>query len=187
VSEPTFDYVIVGAGSAGSALAARLTESGRYRALLLEAGGEDRNIWIHIPLGVGKLLTNPQYAWTFSTEPQASMHGQTIYWPRGKVLGGSSSLNGMAYVWGDPKEFDRWRDEGCTGWGFADVAPYFRRMESNLYTDRPGRGREGPMRVTDRAAREHDPLSDGFVAACREAGIPETEDYNVGSYEGVPV
>lgn len=179
-----FDYVVVGAGSAGAALAARLTESGRYRVLLLEAGGCDNHIWIHVPLGVGKLLLNPRYAWTFSTEPQANMKGQTIYWPRGKVLGGSSALNGMAYVWGDPKEFDRWRDAGCTGWGFDDVAPYFRRMEANLFSRQAGRGRDGPLRITDRAVRDPDALSDGFLAACGEAGIARTPDYNVVSFEG---
>jgi choline dehydrogenase len=179
-----FDYVIVGAGSAGCALAARLSASGEHSVLLLEAGGTDDNLWIHVPLGAGKLLNNEKYTWKFETEPQGELNGRRIYSPRGKVLGGSSSINGMAHVWGDPRVFDRWVQMGNAGWSYADVEPYFKRLESNAYTLDARRGHDGPVKITDRKVRDRDALSDAFIQSCLQAGIPETGDYNVGSYEG---
>ncbi len=185
MSEREYDYIVVGAGSAGCALAARLAETGRFRVLLAEAGGTDRNVWIHVPLGVGKLIADERYAWKFFSTPQRHMRGQAIYSPRGKVLGGSSALNGMAHVWGEAAVFDSWRESGVAGWGFDDLKPYFRRLESNGYAESPERGRDGPVRITDLKVRMPDPLSDAFVAACVSAGIAETPDYNGASYEGV--
>ncbi|MGD9866545.1 MAG: GMC family oxidoreductase [Hyphomicrobiales bacterium] len=184
MSTGEYDYIVVGAGSAGCALAARLSRNGGYRVLLLEAGPADRNIWIHIPLGVGKLLSNPKYAWKFDSAPQEHLAGQRIYSPRGKTLGGSSALNGMAYIWGDPAEFDSWRGMGIDGWSFGDVKPYFIKLENNSYTDRQDRGHLGPVKITDLGQRNPDPISDAFVASCVAAGIPPTGDYNAGSYEG---
>ena len=185
MSDSVFDYVVVGAGSAGCALATRLAESGQHSVLLIEGGGQDNHVWIHIPLGVGKLLTNEKYAWKFFTEPQQSMKGQQIYWPRGKVLGGSSSLNGMAYVWGDPLEYDAWAALGIKGWDFKSLLPFFKRMESNPYSKLDTRGKSGPVKITDRAKRESDQISNRFLEACKNYGISETPDYNASSYEGV--
>ena len=174
-----FDYIVVGAGSAGCILANRLTENGRYRVLLLEAGVPDDHFWLKIPLGIGKIRGDARFHWKFFTEPEGRMHGQRIYWPRGRVLGGCSSINGMLYNRGQPADYDHWRDIGNSGWGFDDVLPYFKKLEAFPEGDPQWRGRDGPLHITD-LARDPDPLSDAFIAASIQAGYPRVEDYNAG-------
>ena len=126
-----FDYVIVGGGTAGCVLANRLSANSAHSVLVLEAGPKDDYLWIHIPIGYGKTMFNPRYNWGFYTEPEPSMNGRKVYWPRGRGLGGSSSINGLIYVRGQPQDYDRWADAGNSGWGWRDVLPYFIRSEGN--------------------------------------------------------
>lgn len=178
-----FDFIIVGAGSAGCALAARLTESGNFRVLLLEAGGEATHPWMSTPLGVGKMLADPSILWAFETEPEPEMKDTKLFWPRGKVLGGSSSINGMLYVRGDPVLYDKWRDTDCPGWGYQDLLPLFKRIEDRKGGDPDWRGVGGPIKVTNIAHK--DAITEAFFNGCQSFGIPATDDYNARSYEGV--
>ncbi|HSU04837.1 MAG TPA: choline dehydrogenase [Acetobacteraceae bacterium] len=176
------DFVIVGAGSAGCVLAARLTEDASCRVILLEAGGEDRNRWIHIPLGFGKTFADPRVNWCYETEPDPGAGGRRIFWPRGKVLGGSSSINGMVYIRGQAEDFDLWRQMGCTGWSYDDVLPYFRRAEHNTRFADEWHGQGGPLCVSDVAQRN--PICDAFIAAAETEGYAVNEDFNGARQEG---
>ncbi|MEO5641518.1 MAG: choline dehydrogenase [Sphingomicrobium sp.] len=178
----TFDYIIVGAGSAGCVLANRLTASGRFRVLLLEAGPRDTNPWIHIPLGYGKLFKEPSVNWLYQTVAQPELEGRRIAQPRGKVLGGSSSINGLVYIRGQHQDFDDWRDLGCTGWGWQDVLPYFRRSADQLRGEDEWHGIGGPLAVSDQS--EPHPLCDAFIDAAAQAGHPRNADFNGASQEG---
>jgi len=178
----SFDYIVVGAGSAGCVLAHRLTQSGRYRVLLLEAGGHDRNPWIHIPLGYGKLFTNPKVNWLYESEPEPELNNRRIIQPRGKVLGGSSSINGLLYVRGQREDFDHWRQLGNAGWSFEDVLPYFRRSENQERGADGLHGAGGPLHVSD--VSEPHPLCEAFIEASVEAGFPRNDDFNGPDQEG---
>lgn len=177
-----FDFIVVGAGSAGCVLANRLTASGRHRVLLLEAGGADTNIWIHIPLGYGKLFVDPKVNWLYETEPQAELNGRRIPQPRGKVLGGSSSINGLVYVRGQREDFDSWRQGGAVGWGYDDVLPYFRKAEHQVRGADDYHGGCGPLPVSDQS--EPHPLCDAFIEAAEQAGYPRNGDFNAASQDG---
>ncbi|HET7160159.1 MAG TPA: GMC family oxidoreductase N-terminal domain-containing protein, partial [Burkholderiales bacterium] len=183
MTEAEFDYIIVGAGSAGCALANRLSASGQHRVLLLEAGEDDRWIWIRIPSGIAHVLTGERALWRFQTEPDEKVAGRSIFWPRGRALGGSSAVNGMIWVRGDPLEYDHWESLGNTGWGLQGVLPYLKRMEQYEHGDPEFRGKEGPMYIT--RYKDRDPLSEGFIAASAQAGVPVTNDYNGPRFEGV--
>lgn len=177
-----FDYIIVGAGSSGCVLANRLSESGTYNVLLLEAGPEDRNPWIHIPLGYGKHFANAAINWMYSTEPNAEQVDRRILQPRGKVLGGSSSINGMVYIRGDRADYDLWRQLGNAGWSYDDVLPYFRKSEDQARGEDEFHGTGGPLAVSD--IYERHPLADAFIEAAVETGYRRNPDFNGAEQEG---
>jgi choline dehydrogenase len=179
----TFDYIIVGAGSAGCVLANRLTESGRHRVLLLEAGPADRNPWIHVPIGYAKLFTNAKVNWLYESEPEPELNNRRIIQPRGKVLGGSSSINGLVYIRGQKEDFDLWRQLGNAGWSWDDVLPYFKKAESQQRGADEYHGGDGPLSVSDQT--EPHELCEAFIAAGQQTGIPRNDDFNGASQEGV--
>src|SRR5689334_22745020 len=181
-SDPEFDYIIVGAGSAGCVLANRLSANGKHSVLLLEAGPKDSNIWIHVPLGYGKLFKEKSVNWMYHTEPEPELGGRQVFQPRGKTLGGSSSINGLLYVRGQHEDYDRWRQLGNAGWGFDDVLPFFKKAENQIRGADQYHGTGGPLSVSD--WRHHDPLSEAFVKAAVEAGIPYNPDFNGATQEG---
>ncbi|QVQ26869.1 GMC family oxidoreductase [Achromobacter deleyi] len=177
-----YDFIIAGGGTAGCILANRLSADGKYRVLMLEAGQEARSMWISIPAGFSKLLVNPDYNWRFATEPEDNVYGRTIAVPRGKGVGGSTLINGMIYVRGQPQDYDGWEAAGAAGWGSREAERVFRKIE-NYAPGGEGRGKNGPMHLEEVAERF--PVSDAFLQAAREDGQPFNPDYNSGSQEGV--
>lgn len=178
-----YDFVIVGAGSAGAVLAERLSADPSVQVLLLEAGRSHQHRWVDIPLGVGKLLSDAEFVWPFHTEAEAQLNGQQVYWPRGRLLGGSSSVNGMLYARGAAHRYDEWRDGNTPGWGFDELLPYFRAIEDRPGGDARWRGQGGSLTVSDRVGT--DPLSEAFLQACVRVGSFENRDYNAEQFEGV--
>ena len=182
VTDGTYDYVIVGAGSAGCVLADRLTEDGRSTALVLEYGGSDRSLVIQMPAALSIPMNSKTYDWGYRSEPEPYLNGRRLHCPRGKVLGGSSSINGLVYVRGHPLDFEHWEEEGARGWGYANVLPYFKKAESFRGGAGAYRGDSGPLATSPGAKRN--PLYDAFIEAGRQAGYPVSSDLNGEQQEG---
>ena len=179
---PSFDYVIVGAGSAGCVLANRLSADGGHSVLLLEAGPRDTYPWIHIPIGYAKTMFHPVVNWGFYTDPEPTMNGRKVYWPRGRTLGGSSAINGLISIRGQREDYDAWAAAGNEGWSFADVLPWFRMLEHNVRGASEYHGADGPLWASD-IDRPH-PLVEAMIAGASELGIPRNDDFNGASQEG---
>ncbi|MCC7549358.1 MAG: choline dehydrogenase [Burkholderiales bacterium] len=177
-----YDYIIVGAGSAGCVLANRLTADGQHRVLLLEAGPRDTNPWIHIPLGYGKLFATPSVNWMYQSEPEAELNNRRVFTPRGKVLGGCSSINGLVHVRGQAEDFDTWAAQGNAGWSFREVLPYFLRSENRVRAESEFQGREGPLSISELPDKH--PLCDAFIEAAGALGIARNDDFNGAKQEG---
>ena len=182
-TDQQYDYIIVGAGSAGCVLANRLSADPANRILLIEAGGSDFNPWIHIPVGYFKTMHHPATDWCYMTEPDKGIAGRRLQWPRGKVLGGSSSLNGLLYVRGQPEDYDHWAKLGNKGWSFDEVLPYFKKSEDQERGADEYHGVGGPQKVSDLRLRR--PIAEFFIKAATEVGIPYNDDYNGARQEGV--
>jgi choline dehydrogenase len=178
----SYDYIVVGAGSAGAAVAHRLSENPKYRVLLLEAGPA-AHFWSRIPIGYAKLIKNPAANWLYSSEPEACTDGRRLFVPRGRMLGGSSSINGLVFVRGQARDFDTWAQMGNQGWSYDDVLPFFKKLESYEGGDDEFRGRDGPLKVTDPG--EKGPLYDALFKAAEEVGIPRNPDYNGATQDGI--
>ncbi|HET6306157.1 MAG TPA: choline dehydrogenase [Rhodopila sp.] len=178
----TYDFIVTGAGSAGCVLAARLSESGRYRVLLLEAGGNDNKFWIHVPMGYAKTFVDPKVNWKFESEPEEQLNNRTMYQPRGKVLGGTSSINGMIYMRGNAADYDQWRQLGNEGWDYDSVLPYFRKAEDNERGPDHYHGAGGPLRVSNQPYEWE--IARILLEACQQAGIPFNPDFNGARQEG---
>ena len=182
----TFDYVIVGAGTAGCVLANRLSADGKTRVLLLEAGGSDQTVWIQLPIGYGRTFFDRKINWMYDTEAVAGLGGRESYWPRGKVIGGSGSINAMVHVRGQPHDFDDWAALGNAGWGWTDVLPYFKKAEDHDLGESAYHGAGGPQHVTDISAHAH-PLCQTFIAAGKALQLPFAPDLNAPDGEGVGI
>lgn len=177
------DYIIVGAGSAGCVLANRLSEDGKHSVCLLEAGPTDSSIWIHLPIGYGKTMFSDKLNWRFYTEPEPSMANRQIYWPRGKTLGGSSSINGLIYIRGQKDDYDHWKEQGNDKWGWDDCLPYFRKLENNDLGESETRGVNGPLSVSSIPVKHK--LVEAFIAAGEKHDLNRLQDFNTGNQEGV--